>query len=61
MAAPSPTALFADLVGFTALASQMSPAELLPMLDEIFSGFDELADRHGLEKIKTIEIGRAHV
>jgi len=46
--------LFADLVGFTSLASHVPPNELLPMLDGIFSAFDELADQHGLEKIKTI-------
>ncbi len=46
--------LFADLVGFTSLASVVPANELLPMLDGIFSAFDELADQHGLEKIKTI-------
>lgn len=46
--------LFADLVGFTSLASHVPANELLPMLDGIFSAFDELADQHGLEKIKTI-------
>src|SRR6185436_8644589 len=46
--------LFADLVGFTPLSARMSPTQLLELLNGIFSGFDELADRHGLEKIKTI-------
>ncbi|QQL44141.1 adenylate/guanylate cyclase domain-containing protein [Sulfuriroseicoccus oceanibius] len=46
--------LFADLVGFTDLAGQMNAARLVPVLNEIFSGFDELADAHGVEKIKTI-------
>jgi len=48
------TILFADLVGFTDLAGKMSAARLVPVLNEIFSGFDDLAGRHGVEKIKTI-------
>ncbi|GAB4292392.1 MAG: hypothetical protein Fur0025_28100 [Oscillatoriaceae cyanobacterium] len=46
--------LFADLVGFTEFSSRKSPQELVQVLNRIFSGFDELAERHGLEKIKTI-------
>lgn len=46
--------LFADLVGFTAVASRTSAEELVNMLNELFSHFDRLAERHGLEKIKTI-------
>jgi class 3 adenylate cyclase len=48
------TVLFADLVGFTPLAASLSPAETVGLLDRLFSAFDELAERHGLEKIKTI-------
>lgn len=48
------TILFADIVGFTQYASNMSPNELVAMLDEIFSEFDALADKYGVEKIKTI-------
>ncbi|MCU0545021.1 MAG: response regulator [Oscillatoriaceae cyanobacterium Prado104] len=48
------TVMFADLVGFTKLSTHLSPAELVELLNEIFSAFDELADRYGLEKIKTI-------
>ncbi len=48
------TVLFADLVGFTPLAASLSPAETVGLLDRLFSAFDTLADRHGLEKIKTI-------
>ncbi|MBO9999144.1 MAG: response regulator [Cyanobacteria bacterium SID2] len=48
------TVLFADIVGFTALASQTSPVELVNLLNQIFSIFDRLAEKHGLEKIKTI-------
>lgn len=46
--------LFADIVGFTPLSARLGPAELVEMLNRLFSTFDELADRHGLEKIKTI-------
>jgi len=48
------TVLFADLVDFTALSTQITPTELVGMLNEIFSLFDKLAAQHGLEKIKTI-------
>jgi class 3 adenylate cyclase len=46
--------LFADIVGFTPLSSQLEASELLELLNRVFSGFDELAGHHGLEKIKTI-------
>ncbi len=48
------TILFADIVGFTRYASNMPANELVAMLDEIFSEFDALADKYGVEKIKTI-------
>jgi class 3 adenylate cyclase len=48
------TVLFADLVGFTVLAGRMSPTMLVETLDGLFTQFDDLAARHGLEKIKTI-------
>ncbi len=48
------TILFADIVGFTVLSSQISPEELLIFLNEIFSAFDSLTEKYGLEKIKTI-------
>jgi adenylate cyclase len=48
------TVLFADVVGFTAFAETKTPREVVAVLNRLFSGFDELADRHGLEKIKTI-------
>ena len=48
------TILFADIVGFTELSEKISPTELVNLLNEIFSGFDELTDRYCLEKIKTI-------
>jgi guanylate cyclase len=46
--------LFADLVGFTGQAAVMPPAELVAVLDRIFTAFDRLADAEGVEKIKTI-------
>ncbi|MBD2311402.1 response regulator [Desertifilum sp. FACHB-1129] len=48
------TVLFADIVGFTKLAAQLDPTELINLLNDVFSVFDNLADLHGLEKIKTI-------
>lgn len=46
--------LFADLVGFTDFSGQKTPRELVELLNLIFSEFDQLTERHGLEKIKTI-------
>jgi len=46
--------LFADVVGFTELAARIAPADLLQLLDRIFSKFDSLTAEHDLEKIKTI-------
>ena len=48
------TILFADIVDFTPLSSQLSPLDLVALLNDIFSSFDGLVDRYGLEKIKTI-------
>ncbi len=48
------TVLFADIVGFTSLSSQISPVDLVKQLNEIFHAFDILAELYGLEKIKTI-------
>jgi class 3 adenylate cyclase len=48
------TVLFADIVGFTEMASRVSAIELVDMLNNVFSAFDRLAERHGLEKIKTV-------
>ena len=48
------TVMFADIVNFTHVAADMSPSEVFTMLNRIFSAFDELAERFGLEKIKTI-------
>jgi PAS domain S-box-containing protein len=48
------TILFADIVGFTPLSSRMPATELVNLLNHIFSAFDRLVERHGVEKIKTI-------
>lgn len=48
------TILFADIVDFTALSASIPPKELVIFLNKIFSEFDVLAQKHGLEKIKTI-------
>ncbi len=50
----SASILFADVVDFTPLADRLPPAEVVGVLDRLFSHFDVLAERHGLEKIKTI-------
>ena len=49
--------LFADITGFTPIAERLPAEEVVVMLDEIFSAFDALVARHGLEKIKTIGDG----
>ncbi len=46
--------LFADLVDFTPFAERTPPERVVSVLDTVFSAFDALAERHGLEKIKTI-------
>jgi class 3 adenylate cyclase len=48
------TVLFVDCVGFTELSSRLSPSELVMLLNDVFSLFDRLVERYGLEKIKTI-------
>lgn len=48
------TVLFADVVGFTPLSSDLPADELVSLLNVVFSRFDELSERFGVEKIKTI-------
>jgi adenylate cyclase len=50
----SASILFADVVDFTPLAERLPPAEVVGVLDHLFSHFDVLAERNGVEKIKTI-------
>lgn len=49
--------LFVDLVGFTRLASDLPPDRVVEILNQIFSKFDALSDKHQLEKIKTLGDG----
>jgi len=51
---PSAAVLFADIVGFTDMASRHPPERVLDTLDTLFASFDRLVEQHGLEKIKTI-------
>jgi class 3 adenylate cyclase len=51
---PDVTVLVADLVGFTTLTAHIGPDQVVYLLNEIFSGFDVIAEKYGLEKIKTI-------
>jgi guanylate cyclase len=46
--------LFADIVGFTSLTVELAPDELIESLNEVFLFFDDVVERHGCEKIRTI-------
>ncbi|HXS54229.1 MAG TPA: adenylate/guanylate cyclase domain-containing protein [Usitatibacter sp.] len=48
------TVLVADIVGFTRMTEELSPVETVKILNDVFSVFDDLADRYHVEKIKTI-------
>jgi class 3 adenylate cyclase len=48
------TVVFADIVGFTSFSAQMAPSRTVQLLNDLFSGFDKLAETYQLEKIKTI-------
>lgn len=48
------TVMFADIVGFTRMTEELSPVETVKILNDVFSMFDELAEKHHVEKIKTI-------
>ncbi len=48
------TVLFVDIAGFTPLTARVPPGEMVRWLNEVFAAFDRLAERHGLEKIRTI-------
>jgi adenylate cyclase len=45
--------LFADIAGYTESASQTAPADLVDFLNRLYTDFDRLVEKHGLEKIKT--------
>lgn len=51
---PEATVLFADIVGFTKFSAGVSPEKLVNLLNEIFTEYDTIADRRGVEKIKSI-------
>lgn len=48
------TVMFADITNFTQLTEQMAPKQMVELLNKIFSWFDSMTDKYGLEKIKTI-------
>jgi class 3 adenylate cyclase/HAMP domain-containing protein len=51
---PEVTVYFSDIVGFTELSAKLGPHATVNMLNAIFEKFDELVEKHGVEKIKTI-------
>ncbi|MEO7413762.1 MAG: adenylate/guanylate cyclase domain-containing protein [Opitutaceae bacterium] len=53
-AVPEATVMFADIVNFTGIAALLTPAQTVAWLNEIFSDFDVLVERYGVEKIKTV-------
>ncbi|MBC7381791.1 MAG: PAS domain S-box protein [Bacteroidia bacterium] len=48
------TVMFTDFVNFTGISQELTPKELVSEVDYCFKGFDDIMERHGLEKIKTI-------
>ena len=48
------TVMFADITNFTQMTEQMAPQQMVALLNKIFSWFDAMTDKYGLEKIKTI-------
>lgn len=52
--AASVSVLFSDIVGFTPVSERLTPEALVELLDTMFRAFDELCDRRGIEKIKTV-------
>lgn len=51
---PAATVLFADVVDFTTMSASLTPQQVVIWLGDLFALFDDLSDRYGLEKIKTI-------
>jgi guanylate cyclase len=51
---PNASILFADIVGFTPMSSNLTPTELVELLNNVFSYFDSLTEKYQMEKIKTI-------
>jgi class 3 adenylate cyclase len=48
------TVVFADIINFTCLTEEMSPQQMVVLLNKVFSSFDSLVEKYNLEKIKTI-------
>jgi len=48
------TVMFADIVDFTGMTEQLTPKEVVALLDDVFTRFDQLAEKHGVDKIKTV-------
>lgn len=51
---PGASILFADMVGFTPMTASMTPIAMVDLLNEVFTFFDSLVDKYGVEKIRTI-------
>jgi guanylate cyclase len=51
---PNASVLFADVVGFTPMSANMTPPQLVGLLNSVFSKFDEFVEELSLEKIKTV-------
>lgn len=52
------TILYSDIVGFTTLASELVPKEVIKMLSELFTDFDSLAMKYNVYKVQTYVLGR---
>jgi class 3 adenylate cyclase/AmiR/NasT family two-component response regulator len=50
---PEVTAFFSDIVGFTKISSELEPARLIELLNEMFTAFDRIMEKHACERIKT--------
>lgn len=48
------TVMFSDFEGFSRISEQLEPEELVALIDRCFRKFDEITEKHGLEKIKTV-------
>ncbi|MBS1560974.1 MAG: tetratricopeptide repeat protein [Bacteroidetes bacterium] len=48
------TVIFADIVGFTQISENLSPGDVVALLERIFSEFDAICEKHGVTKVKTI-------
>jgi class 3 adenylate cyclase len=46
--------IFIDIVDFTKISAKSTPQKMVNMLNNVFTQFDKVAEKYGLEKIKTI-------